>query len=149
MSQLDAVLEKSIVFGSLEPADLGRLEPLFQKWPINTGDILCTAGNKAQFFFLLETGCLLLAMEEGKAAVLDCPGDLAAMEMVSSKGVCITSITALESGTVWALSREEFLLFIQEDTPAAASVMAGWQTFLDQKAPFAKTLTDIDLPVMF
>jgi len=149
MSQLDAVLRKSIVFGSLEPADLDRLGPLFQKWPIAAGDVLCEAGHKTQFFFLLEKGCLLLAMEEGKASILDTTGDLAALEMVSCGGECITTITALEQGTVWALSRDEFLLFIQEDTPAAASVMAGWQTFLDLKAPFAKTLTDIDLPVMF
>jgi len=149
MSQLDAVLEKSIVFGSLEPAGLDRLGQFSQKWPVNTGDILCTADNKAQFFFLLEKGCLLLAMEEGKAVVLDSPGDLAAMEMVSRNGECIATITVLEAGTVWALSREEFLLFIQEDTLAASVVMSGWQAFLDQKAPFSKTLTDIDLPVMF
>ena len=149
MNTLDAVLNKSIIFSPLETMDLDRLVPLFQKWTLHTGDVLTTSGNRAQYFFLLEKGSLLLAMEEGKAVILNAPGDFAAMEMLSRKGQCISTITALEEGIAWALPREDFLSFIQEDTPAAAAVMAGWQSFLDQKAHFAKTLTDVDIPVMF
>ena len=149
MRDLYLVLKKSIIFSGLEAEDFQRLDPLFQRWPLHTGDILATAGHQAQFFFLLEQGCLLCAMDEGKSVVLDAPGDLIAMEMLSRKGVYTATLTALEDGGVWVVSRDAFLSFIQEDTEAAAAVMEGWQVFLDEKAPFARNIADIDIPVMF
>ncbi|WDP92444.1 MAG: cyclic nucleotide-binding domain-containing protein [Desulfobacter sp.] len=149
METLDNVLNKSVVFSGLAAADADRIKSLFQKWELHTGDTLTCAGDQAQFFFLLEKGTLLLALEEDKGVVLDAPGDFAAMEILSREGRYVATITALERGTAWIIPRQDFLDFIQEDTPGAAAVMEGWQSFLDDRAPFAKQITDIDIPAMY
>lgn len=149
MESLEDAIKKSIVFNTLDAADFDRIMPLFQKWDLHTGDTLTAAGDQAQFFFLLGQGTLVLALEEDKAVVLDACGDFAAMELLSRQGVYTTTITALGTGVLWAILRQDFLDFIQEDTPGAAAVMAGWQQFLDTRAAFAKQITNIDVPVMF
>ncbi|MDD9301198.1 MAG: cyclic nucleotide-binding domain-containing protein [Desulfobacter sp.] len=148
MDSLEDVLKQSIVFNSVADGDLDRIMPLFIKWELHTGDILATARDSAQFFFLLAEGTLLMAMDEGRAVVLDMPGDFGAMELLSRDGIYTTTVTALENGLAWAIPRTDFLGFIQEDTPGAAGVMAGWQQFLDTRAMFAKQITKIDVPVM-
>ena len=149
MASISDVLKKSIVFNSLEEADLQRISPMFEKRELHTGDIVATAGNTAQYFFILENGTLLLAMEDDKSIVLKAPGDFIAMELLSDRGIYKTTITALEDGMAFIISREAFLDFIQEDTPGAAAIMQSWQVFLDQAAPFAKNIEDIDVPAIF
>lgn len=149
MGSISDVLKKSIVFNSLEETDLQGLIPLFEKWELCTGDVITTAGETAQYFFLLERGALLLAMDQGRSVVLDAPGDFIAMELLSDRGIYKTTMTALENGRVFAVSRGAFLAFIQEDTPGAAAIMDAWQGYLDQRAGFVKIIEDIDVPAIF
>ncbi|MEH0020527.1 MAG: cyclic nucleotide-binding domain-containing protein [Desulfobacter sp.] len=148
MNSLGNVLKKSQIFKGLESGDLDMVMPLFHERILHTGDVLTASGDSAQFFFLLGKGTLLLAMDGGKAVVLDSAGDFAAMELMSREGVYTTSVTALEDGVAWAVPREAFFDFIRQDTPAAAEIMAAWQIFLDAKAGFAKVIADIDAPVI-
>jgi CRP-like cAMP-binding protein len=149
MASISDVLKKSIIFNSLEDMDLQRIIPLFEQRELHTGDILSTAGNTAQYFFILERGTLLLAMEEGKSVVLATPGDFIAMELLSDRGRYKTTMTVLEDGAVFSIPRLAFLDLIQEDTPGAAAIMQAWQGYLDQTAPFAKNIADIDVPAIF
>lgn len=146
MSNLQQIMNGSPVFQSLEQTDMDRLAPLFRSRELQTGDILTTEGEAAQYFFLLEEGTLLLGMEDGKGLVLDSPGDFAGMEMLSVKGVYRTTTTVLAPGRAHAVLRQDFLEFIQADTQGAAAVMAAWQTVLDQRAPFAKEIETQDFP---
>jgi len=149
MASISDVLKKSTIFNSLEEIDLQRIIPLFEPRKLHTGDVLSTAGNSAQYFFMLERGTLLLAMEDGKSVVLSTLGDFIAMELLSDRGRYKATITALEDGTVFGAPRLAFLDLIQEDTPGAAAMMQAWQGYLDQTAPFAKNIADIDVPAIF
>lgn len=146
MASISDVLKKSMVFSSLEPADQESLCPLFEKWDLHIGDVITTAGNIAQYFFILEKGTLLLEMEGGKAVVLDTPGDFLAMELLSLKNLYTTTTTVLEEGCVYAVAKEVFLGLIQEDTEAAETIMAAWQEFCDERAPFLRRIEDINIP---
>jgi len=152
MTGISNLLKKSIIFKTLEEADIQRITPLFEKRELSTGDILATAGDRAQYFFILEKGTLLLALEDGKSIVLDTPGDFIAMDLLSAMGRYKSTITALEDGLLFIIPRKFFLEFIQEDTPGAAAVMKAWQGFLDQTAPFVKKIEEnheTDVPAIF
>ncbi|OQY51926.1 MAG: hypothetical protein B6230_03845 [Desulfobacteraceae bacterium 4572_89] len=149
MGSLSDVFKESMVFNSLEEVDLKKIMPLFEKWELNTGDVITTAGDIAQYFFLLESGTLLLSMEEGKSVILETPGDFMAMELLSKKGVYTTTTTALENGNVFAVSREAFLSLIQEDTPGAETIMQAWQEFCSKTAAFAENIVDINVPGLY
>lgn len=139
------ILNESSVFNTLADDDIQRLEPLFEKRGIQPGDILATAKEPAQFFFLLNKGTLLLEMEEGKSVVLNSLGDFVGLELLSANEVYKTTIIVLEKGSLFAVARQNFLDFIQKDSPAAAAIMTSWQTYLDAMAPFAKNLEDLSL----
>jgi len=149
MGSISDVLKKSIVFKSLEVTDLQGLIPLFERWELHTGDVITTAGETAQYFFIVERGTLLLAMDQGRSVVLSASGDFIAMELLSARGIYKATTTALENGVVFAVPRGAFLAFIQEDTPGAAAIMDAWQDYLDQRAGFVKIIEDIDVPAIF
>ena len=149
MGSISDILHKSSVFNSLDTADFKRISALFENCELHTGDVIATAGDTAQYFFLLEKGTLLLAMEAGKSIVLSTAGDFIAMELLSHRGKYKTTVTAMENGGVFTISREDFLAFIQEDTPGAAAVMQAWQVFVDQAAPFVKNIEDTNVPAIF
>ena len=138
MGSISDILHRSSVFNSLDKTDLQPITPLFERWELHTGDVIATAGETAQYFFLLEKGTLLLAMEAGKSIVLATAGDFIAMELLSDRGRYKTTVTALENGGVFKILRKDFLAYIQEDTPGADAIMQAWQGFLDQAAAFAK-----------
>lgn len=140
MKDIKDILNTSSIFSSLEEEDIQRLEPFFEKREIHPGDILATAGEAAQFFFLLNTGIILLAMEKGRSVVLNNPGDFVGLELLSVRGVYKTTITVLERGSVFAIPRQDFLSFIQEDSIAAATIMISWQEYLDKTASFVKII---------
>lgn len=135
-----------MVFNSLEETDLEKLSSDFEKWDLQTGDVIAQAGNLAEYYFLLEKGTLILAMDGGKAIVLDSPGDFMALELLGVKNLYKATLTALEDGSVFAVSKEAFLGFIQEDTEAAATIMEAWQIFCDEKAGFIHNTQDIQIP---
>lgn len=149
MGSISDILHRSSVFNSLDKTDLQQISRLFERWELHTGDIIATAGETAQYFFLLEKGTLLLAMEAGKSIVRATAGDFIAMELLSHRGRYKTTVTALENGGVFKISRKDFLAFIQEDTPGAAAIMQAWQEFLDQAAAFAKDIEASHVPAIF
>ena len=146
MGSMAELFQSSVIFKNLGSDAAVRMTPLFQEWVLQPGDVLSTAGESAEFFFLLEKGTLLLAMTGGRAVVLDTPGDFAALELLSKKDVYQTTVTSLTGGAVFVIRREEFLAFIQEDTLDAEANMHAWEALLDEKAPFAKELETIDIP---
>lgn len=149
MNNIKEVLNESSVFTSLGEEDIQRLGVLFEKRAITPGDILATAKDAAQYFFLLNNGTILLTMDEGKSVVLDTAGDFIGFELLSAKGVYRTTLTVLEAGSVFAVPNQDFLAFIQEDSVAAAAIMTAWQEYLDKTASFAKNIEDISLPYNF
>ncbi|WP_321493425.1 cyclic nucleotide-binding domain-containing protein [uncultured Desulfobacter sp.] len=136
MDGLAACLSESIIFNGLDTQDSDTLLPLFSRWTVMPGEILARTGHLAQYFFLLEKGTLLVAMAEGRAVVLNSPGDFAGLSMVSLGGKNTATITVLEKGAVWVVPCRDILDMTGRDTPAAAIVMDGWQQFLAEKAPF-------------
>lgn len=149
MSNLKEILNVSPVFSSLEDTDIENLKPLFDKRAILPEEVLAKAKNKAEYFFLLGEGTLLLAMDEGKSVVLNSSGDFIGLELLSSSGVYKTTVSVLEKGTVFAVPRLKFLDIIREDSPAAALIMASWQEYLEATASFAKNVEDLWLPGHF
>ncbi|MCF6246650.1 MAG: Crp/Fnr family transcriptional regulator [Desulfobacula sp.] len=149
MSGIKQVLKQSPVFSTIEEDDVENLDAIFDKWDVHAGDILATIGDPAQYFFLLEKGIVLLAMDGGKSVVLNACGDFIGMELLSAKGKYNTTLTVLEDGCVYVIPRRAFLKIIQEDTQVADAIMSSWQIFLDQTAPFAKDIEDASLPDKF
>ncbi len=136
MDSSAACLSKSIIFSGLDARDIEALVPLFSRRVILPGDVLAQAGHSTQFFFLLEEGTLLVAMEEGRAVVLNRPGDFAGLSMVSLNGTNTATITVLEKGAVWVVPWRDLLDLTSHDTQVAETIMNGWQQFFAEKAPF-------------
>ncbi|WP_035236534.1 Crp/Fnr family transcriptional regulator [Desulfobacter vibrioformis] len=136
MDSSAACLSESIIFNGLDARDIDSLVPLFSRWTVMPGEILAQAGHCAQFFFLVEEGALLVALEAGRAVVLNRPGDFAGLSMVSLKGTNTATITVLEKGVVWVVPCLNILDLIGHDSPVAATIMDGWQQFYAEKAPF-------------
>ncbi len=149
MSNIKEILNRSSVFGSLEHDDIKRLAKLFLNRQIQPGDVLANAKDAAQFFFLLDKGSVLLAMEDDKSLVLNTSGDFIGMELLSAKGIYKTTLSVLEKGNIFAVPRQDFLILIQEDSNAASAIMTSWQDYLEQTAPFAKNIDNINLQDSF
>lgn len=146
MGNIKDILIKSPVFSSLEKDDIERLGALFDRMEISPGDILTAAKDSAQYFFLLDQGTILLAMEEDRSVVLNSPGDFIGLELLSVKGVYKTTLTVLEKGGLFYIPRQEFLDLIQEDSDAATAIMESWQEYLERTAPFARNIEVINFP---
>jgi len=131
-----ACLSESIIFKGLDPREIDTLVPLFSRWTVVPGEILAQADHCAQYFFLLEKGTLLVAMEGGRAVVLNRPGDFAGLSMVSLDGTNTATVTVLEKGVVWVVSCSQIFDLTGRDTPVAAAIMDGWQQFCRKRAPF-------------
>ncbi|MFH2061226.1 MAG: cyclic nucleotide-binding domain-containing protein [Pseudomonadota bacterium] len=144
MKKIMTVLSDSSVFQSIETADVEKTAALFEKRDVLPGEVIATAGEAAQNFFLLDKGTVLLGMKDGKEVVLNQTGDFIAMELISAKEIYRTTATVLEKGCVYAIARDQFLNVIQEDTPVAEKLMHGWQDYLNQTAPFAAKLENLD-----
>ncbi len=142
MDSSAACLSESIIFKGLDARDIDSLVPLFSRRTVVPGEILAQAGHGTQFFFLLEEGALLVAMEEGRAVVLNRPGDFAGLSMVSHNGTNTATITVLEKGAVWVVSCLKILDLTGHDTQMAAIIMEGWQQFCKEKAPFCSNLAE-------
>ena len=138
MSETLEILKKGTIFSSLAPADFERLGSLMDKQEILEGETLATKKERATRFFILSSGTLLIAMEDGKSAVMDRPGDFIGMELLSSKGEYINTVIALENGEVLAIKRDDFLDLIQEDSPLAETIMRHWNSFLEENFSFVE-----------
>ena len=142
MSNIKEILKNSSVFGSLKETEIERLETLFDRWEIFPGDILANASDTAQYFFLLNKGTLLLAMDEGKSVVLTTPGDFIGLELLSAQGIYKNCLSVLEKGSVFAVPRQDFLAVIQEDPSTASVLKASWQAYVETSVPFVKNSED-------
>jgi CRP-like cAMP-binding protein len=142
MDSSAACLSESIIFKSLDAQDIDSLVPLFSRRTVMPGEILARAGHGTQFFFLLEEGALLVAMEEGRAVVLNRPGDFAGLSMVSLNSTNTATITVLEKGAVWVVSCLKILDLTDHDTQTGAIIMDGWHQFCEERAPFCLTLAE-------
>ncbi|NOX33436.1 MAG: cyclic nucleotide-binding domain-containing protein [Deltaproteobacteria bacterium] len=149
MSNIKDILKCSSVFGSLEKADIERLGMLFEIRQIKPGDILAEAKEAAGYFYLLNKGSILLALEDGRSIVLNERGDFMGMELVSAGGIYKTTLTVLAKGSVFAVSRMKFLEIIREDSHAAASINTSWRKYLESNASFVKYIEDKSLPENF
>ncbi len=130
------ILKKGTIFSSLAPADLEKLGSILEKWDIQEGETLATKEERATYFFILSSGTLLIAMDEGKSAVMNRAGDFIGMELLSSKGKYINSVIALENGEVLAMKRDDFIDLIQEDSLLAETIMYHWNSFLEENFSF-------------
>ena len=146
MSQIKKVLNTSAVFNILSEDDVQRIEILSEKREIHPGDVLASAKDVAQYFFLLNTGTLLLGMEDGRSVVFNTPGDFIGLELLSAKGIYKSTLTVLEKGSVFTIPRQDFLSIIREDSDAAEKIMASWQEYLDITASFSRNIEDLGLP---
>lgn len=138
MSQELELLKKNSIFSSLEPADLKHLGSLMEPLDVHEGETLANRGEEAARFFILASGMLLVAMDGGKALVMEHPGDFIGMELLSSKGKYTSTVKALEQGQVFAIQRTDFIALIQEDSPMAEMIMHQWRSFLEETAPFVE-----------
>ena len=105
---------------------------------VHEGETLANKGEEAARFFVVASGTLLVAMDGGKALVMERPGDFIGMELLSSKGKYTSTVTALEQGLVFAIQRTDFIALIQEDSPMAEQIMHQWRSFLEETAPFVE-----------
>ncbi|MDY0221468.1 MAG: cyclic nucleotide-binding domain-containing protein [Desulfobacterium sp.] len=138
MAQELEILKNSTVFNSLELSDLQRLGSLMEPLEIQEGETLATMGEEATRFFILASGTLLVAMDGGKALVMDEPGGFIAMQILSSNGKYLSTVTALEPGLVFVLNKTDFIDLIQEDSLMADMIMEEWNVFLEESAPFVE-----------
>lgn len=131
-------LKKSVIFSALAPEELKRLTALMEIEDTQEGETLANKGEKAARFFILASGTLLIAMDDGKALVLDRPGDFIGMELLSSKDKYINTVIVLEPGEVFAIKQDDFIGLIQEDSATAENILHHWNTFLEENVPFVE-----------
>ena len=138
MSQELELLKKNTIFSSLDSDDLKYLGSLMEPLDVHEGETLANRGEEAARVFVLASGTLLIAMDGGKALVMEHPGDFIAMELLSSRGKYTSTVKALEKGRVFAIQRTDFIALIQEDSPMAEQIMYQWRVFLEDTAPFVE-----------
>ena len=138
MSNLKETLKNSAVFASVEGADLAELESLFEERKFSSGEVLMTAGETAQYYYLLDEGSLLVAMEEDRAVVLSAAGDFAGLDLISENGHCRSTVTVLGDAVAHVISRDDAMGLIAEDSPVSETIREAWTAYVDQVAPFAK-----------
>lgn len=138
MVDLKNILKRSRIFSSLTEQQLEVLMPLCDPRDLNPGDLLTTAGDPSQYYFILETGSLLSAFEDGKALVLDNPGDFLGLELLSLNGRYRATTTVLNKGRAIAIPRSAIISIISQDSPASETIISLWYEILAQTAPFLK-----------
>ena len=136
MDAQSELLKTSEPFNALDENTLERLRDMSDKRRIQEGEILAAKGDSASLFFLLMEGSLLVALADDRALVMETPGDFIAMDILSVGGIYTSTLTALSNGSVLVFKRDDFLAFIQEDSPDAQSVMEKWHGHLAKVAPF-------------
>ncbi|MCG8530739.1 MAG: cyclic nucleotide-binding domain-containing protein [Desulfovibrionales bacterium] len=138
MLNLKESLKCSAVFGSIGEKDLDEIVPFFEARHLTPGEMLMTLGSPAKYFYLLGEGSLLLSTKEGKALILSSPGDFVAMDMVSEQGLYTGSLTALEDGVAFVISRDDFSQWIRKKDDLATGILDAWTLFLGRVAPFVE-----------
>jgi len=139
------ILKKSELFKSIEEKDLGAMGQVLEQRSVQEGEILATQGDTATFFFVLKTGTILVALNDGKSALVNTTGDFIGLELLSSKGIYISTLTALTPCEIVVIPRDTFLEFIQDNSSAAATFMQAWSSYRSRTFPF---LTEQDTPNM-
>jgi len=139
------ILKKSELFRNIEEKSLEAMGDTLEKRDVQEGEILATRGDTATFFYVLKTGTILIALNDGKSTVVNKTGDFIGLELLSSKGIYIATLTALTPCEIVVIQRVKFLEFIQSDSLAAATFMQAWSTYRSHTFPF---LPEQDIPDM-
>lgn len=137
-------LKQSRVFGSLDTAHLKVIASLLESRRTGEGEILASANERASHFFILVSGTLLNAMEDGRSYLVSTPGDFIGLEALSEKGTYKSTLTVLSKGEVLTIKRDAFLDIIQEDTDSAAAIIDAWNDYLTDEVPFIEQATYSD-----
>jgi CRP-like cAMP-binding protein len=137
------ILKKSELFRNVEEKDLDAMGQVLEKRAVQEGETLANQGDTATFFFVLKTGTILIALNDGKSAVVNKTGDFIGLELLSSKGIYVATLTALTPCEIVVIPRDAFLEFIQKDSPAAETFMQAWNSYRSRTFPF---LTEQDTP---
>jgi CRP-like cAMP-binding protein len=104
MDEIKAILENSPGFRE----EIKSMAGIFEKRRTCPGEILAQSGNTAHSYFLLGKGAVLCAFDDGRAVVLTRPGDFMGMQFLSDDAKYNATMTALDSGVVYAVLRQEF-----------------------------------------
>lgn len=143
------ILGQGAVFCDLETEDLEELLSQMECRPVQEGEHLTEKGSRAACYFILKSGMLLIAMKEGRSLIIDQPGEFIGFETLASDGVYENTVIALCRGEIWVIPREDFLSLVRQDTNAAAAIVAAWQTYLNDKAPFLTPNPAADLDYQY
>ncbi|OQY01925.1 MAG: hypothetical protein B6I26_02895 [Desulfobacteraceae bacterium 4572_130] len=135
---INNILKKVEIFKSLKHTDIEKINLIIEKRNIIEGEILATAKEKADFFFILVSGDILVSMEKEKSVVMSTSGDFIGMNLILSKGIYTSHLTALSNGKVLVINHDDFIRTIQEDSHVFQSIMTAWTIYLDKIAPFIK-----------
>ena len=135
---IDNILKKVEMFKSLKHTDIEKIKLIIEKRNTIEGEVLTTPKEKADFFFILVSGDILISMEKEKSVVMSTSGDFIGMDLISSKGIYISELTALSNGKVLAINRDDFFKIIQEDSHVFQNIMDSWTVYLNKIAPFVK-----------
>ncbi len=140
------ILKKSELFSNLAENDLAELREVMETRTVQAGETLTSLGDTATFFFVLHTGTILVALQDGKSIVMKNSGDFIGLELLSSKGIYTATLTALTPCEIAVIPRDAFLAFIQENSPAAEMFMQSWDRHHSLMYPFIteQNLTDKD-----
>ena len=137
------ILKKSGLFSGSQEKDLSELGKSMEPRTVQEGECLAGRGDTATFFFIIKSGTILVAWKRDKSAVLNSPGDFIGLELLSEKGVYVSTLTALTACEIFVIPRETFLAFIQGDSPSAEAFMQAWATHRSGRFPF---ITGPELP---
>lgn len=140
MGQMTGLLDKADIFKSCDPTIKEKLEKIAEKRVMCEGEDLAIEGREALFFFLLISGRIMVSTKEGKAVVLQNPGDFAGFELFSTQEKYISSVKSIKEGEAFFINRHKFIEVIQEDPLMAEDFMQEWEAYISSTAPFLDSL---------
>ena len=138
-------LKQCVLFSNSSDSDIGALSRLVNSKAIEEGETLAESGEKATSFYIIESGMFLLHRDDEKSMVLDRCGDFAGLDILSRQGIYCANLTALTSGTVLSIKRDDFLDIIQDTSPHADQIMQAWNQYLTHEIPYFQRLDDTEL----
>lgn len=143
------LLRKSIVLGSLPPAELERLIPTLKRRSFRRGETLYHQGDPGHVLHVLLDGRVkvVLPSETGEEAVLTVmgPGDVHGEMALLDGEPRSATVVALEPVTSATLSREDFLDLLRRSPAAVEGVLAGLAAMIRRLSSEVGDLMFLDL----
>ena len=145
MARVVDTLKQCVLFSNSNDSDIGAISRLAVSRVVEEKETLAVSGEKATSFYIIESGMFLLDQDDGKSMVLDRCGDFAGLDILSRQGIYCANLTALTSGTVLTIKRNDFLDIIQDASPHADQIMQAWNQFLTHEIPYFQHSDDTEL----